>query len=255
MLSAYPIRHQEVTWMMYGPGAQWYPQMIVLSVQSQSFLTVEQGYGGIKGVGENPCAYRVLVLWEDRCERTVACFSCSQWCLAVKSHRTRPTRGWTRGSPRSLDLTEAREIIGSQSWASQTQLDTMEELRTKCPPPRHPLGQREERAGGRGDTGGSHVGESPWSDPWLECWKASRWEVRRGSLGDSLFHCSSTAGLDEQRQSMVLELYCRKAERRERERQTDRQTDRQAGYSHVERGWKGRERERGLEMRVRKVRV
>ena len=80
-------------------------------------------------------------------------------------------------------------------------------------------------------------------------WNAGR--PSRGSLGESLSHHSSTAGLDEQRQSMVLELYCRKAERRERERQTDRQ----AGYSHVERGWKGRERERGLEMRVRKVRV
>ena len=33
------------------------------------------------------------------------------------------------------------------------------------------------------------------------------------SLGKSLFHCSSTVSLDEQRLSMVLELYCRKAER------------------------------------------
>ena len=47
--------------------------------------------------------------------------------------------------------------------------------------------------------------------------------IRKGSLGESLSHCPSTVGLDEQRQSMVLELYCRKAGgkregRRERER-------------------------------------
>jgi hypothetical protein len=36
-------------------------------------------------------------------------------------------------------------------------------------------------------------------------------EVRSGSLGKSLSHHLITVGLDEQRQSMVLELYCRKA--------------------------------------------
>ena len=39
-------------------------------------------------------------------------------------------------------------------------------------------------------------------------------EVKRGSLGESLSHCSSTVGLDKQRQSVVLELYCRKTERK-----------------------------------------
>ena len=42
------------------------------------------------------------------------------------------------------------------------------------------------------------------------------------TLGENLSHRSSTVGLDEQRQSMVLELYCRKAggkrEGRKRER-------------------------------------
>jgi hypothetical protein len=61
---------------------------------------------------------------------------------------------------------------------------------------------------------GSHAGESlVWSGPWLEYRKAFRWEIRHDSLGESLFHCSTTAGLDEQRQSIVLELYCRKRER------------------------------------------
>ena len=81
---------------------------------------------------------------------------------------------------------------------------------------RHPRGQREERAGREGVLGSSHAGESPLSSPWLECRKAFWWEVRRGSLGESLSHPSSMAGLDEQRQSMVLELYCRKAGRKER---------------------------------------
>jgi hypothetical protein len=54
---------------------------------------------------------------------------------------------------------------------------------------------------------------------------------------------SSMAGLDDQRQSMVLELYCRKAGKKREGRK------REASHGHVERGGKG-ERE-GLEMRVR----
>ena len=54
--------------------------------------------------------------------------------------------------------------------------------------------------------------------------------------------------LDEQRQSMVLELYCRKAGR-ERQGRT-----RETGYGHVERRGKGR-REGVLEMRIRGVRA
>ena len=48
------------------------------------------------------------------------------------------------------------------------------------------------------------------------------------------------AGLDEQRQSMVLELYCIKAGRKREGRK------REASDGHVE-------REGGLEMRIRKV--
>ena len=44
------------------------------------------------------------------------------------------------------------------------------------------------------------------------------------------------AGLDEQRESMVLELYCRKVKRR------GEGTKREACHGHVERG--GREREK-----------
>jgi hypothetical protein len=40
--------------------------------------------------------------------------------------------------------------------------------------------------------------------------------IRHGSLGESLSYCPSTAGLDKQRQSMVLELYFRRAGEREK---------------------------------------
>jgi hypothetical protein len=36
-------------------------------------------------------------------------------------------------------------------------------------------------------------------------------DIKNGSLGESLSHPPSAVGLDEQRHSMVLELYCRKA--------------------------------------------
>jgi hypothetical protein len=41
-------------------------------------------------------------------------------------------------------------------------------------------------------------------------------ELRHSLLGKNLPHLSSTAGFHDQRQSMVLELYCRKAGRKER---------------------------------------
>jgi hypothetical protein len=66
------------------------------------------------------------------------------------------------------------------------------------------------------------------------------WEVRCDSLGESPSHHSSMAGLDEQRQSMVLKLYCRKAGRKREGRK------REVGHGHVERGGKGK-REGGLE--------
>ena len=81
--------------------------------------------------------------------------------------------------------------------------------------------------------GGSHEDKSPW----LEHRKAFWWKVRCGSLGESLSHHSSKAGLDEQRQSMVLELYCRKAGRKREGRK------REAGHGHMERGGTEREKE------------
>jgi hypothetical protein len=43
-----------------------------------------------------------------------------------------------------------------------------------------------------------------------------RFSSRRLDIGESLSHLTSTMGLDGQRQSMVLEFYCRKAGRKEK---------------------------------------
>jgi hypothetical protein len=64
--------------------------------------------------------------------------------------------------------------------------------------------------GGEGVLDGPHAGENTWSGPWLERRKASHL-----SLGENLSHFSSMVGLDDQRQSVVLVLYCRKAGKRE----------------------------------------
>jgi hypothetical protein len=112
-----------------------------------------------------------------------------------------------------------------------------EELRTKWRPGGcgvwlgRPWGRREERAGREGALGGSHASESPWSGLWLERQKAFQWEARHGSLGESLSHHSSTAGFDEQRQSIVLELNCRKTGRK-----IEGKRKRGTGYGHMVRG-------------------
>jgi hypothetical protein len=159
-----------------------------------------------------------------------------------------PSRGG-QGVVRGLWGSQKSEITGSQSRACQTSLDAVEELRTKWGPwgwLAHPQGRRKKWAGREGVLGGFHMGKSPWSGPCLERRKAFWWEVRRGSLGESLSHRSSTAGIDEQRQSMILELYCRKAERK-----------REVSHGHVERrggeGGEGRragdERKKGESLR------
>jgi hypothetical protein len=118
-------------------------------------------------------------------------------------------------------VSQRPEITGSQSLASQTWLDSVEELRTKWRP-RHPQGRREERAGREGLPCGSHAGQSSWSSPCLEHRKAFQWEVRHGSLGESLSQLLGMGVLDGQRLSMVLELYCGKAERKREGRKTER---------------------------------
>jgi hypothetical protein len=73
---------------------------------------------------------------------------------------------------------------------------------------------------------------------WLEHKKAFHREIRNSLLEESLSHHPSTVGLDEQRKSMVLELYHRKAGRKtkvERERET----------GHGQEEGRGKERERG----------
>ena len=101
---------------------------------------------------------------------------------------------------------------------------------------------------------GSHTCESEHSGSGLEHLKAFHLESRNGSLGESLSHPPSAVGLDEQRHSMVLELYCRKAggkregkkegggEAREKERVRGREE---------RRGERREDKERGERVRVR----
>jgi hypothetical protein len=73
--------------------------------------------------------------------------------------------------------------------------------------------------------------------PWLERRKAFQQEVRWGSLGESLSHHSSTVEIDEQRWSMVLELYCRKTER-------EKVKEREGCHGHI---WGGGEKRRAID--------
>jgi hypothetical protein len=89
-------------------------------------------------------------------------------------------------------------------------LDTSEELRTEWGRGGggRSVSPRAEGRRGQGERalGGSNAGESPWSSLWLDCRKAFWQKVRLSSLEESLTHHSSMVGLDEQRQSMVLEI-------------------------------------------------
>jgi hypothetical protein len=66
------------------------------------------------------------------------------------------------------------------------------------------------------------VGKSLWSGLWIESRKAFWQEVKCISLEESLSHHLSIVGHDEQSQSMVLELYCTKAERKREGRKRER---------------------------------
>jgi hypothetical protein len=133
------------------------------------------------------------------------------------------------GSPGSLGLTEARYnrflvCIPDAAGHCRRAENKVEAPGVAQSSP----GQREEKTRREGALGGSHMGNSPWSCPLLEHREALQHEVRHSSLGENLFHHSSMVGLDEQRQSMILELYCRKTERK-----------REAGHGHVERRGEG----------------
>ena len=81
--------------------------------------------------------------------------------------------------------------------------------------------------------------------------KAFRPEIRNSSLGESLSHPPNAVSLDEQRQSMVLELYCRKAGRK-REGRRERERDREKGLERKR--VRGREKRRGERRRQREGR-
>ena len=82
--------------------------------------TGHSGHGGIKGVGENPSPTRVPVLWAGRCRSTAGHMLSTQPQVGVWLWEAMdPARGgWTRGGPRSLGLTEARDNRFSVSVSS-----------------------------------------------------------------------------------------------------------------------------------------
>lgn len=129
------------------------------------------------------------------------------------------------------------QVPGSQPPVSRAVYGRGAENRIEAPW-RHSARDERRRGQGKGALDGSHAGESPSSGLWLEHRMAFWWEVRRGSLGESLSHHSSTVGLDGQRQSMVLKLYYRKAGEREKVK-----VERERDQSWA-RGEKGGERER-----------
>jgi hypothetical protein len=115
---------------------------------------------------KNPHPARVSVFWAGWFRGLLLILHAAQGgCLAVGSLGLQPT-GSGHGAVQGLWASWRQEITGSQSQASQTQLDTGEELRTKWGSREwlsQPLGWKEERAGGEGALGGSHTGKSPWS--------------------------------------------------------------------------------------------
>ena len=143
---------------------------------------------------------------------------------------------------RSLGLTEARDNRFSVSGIP----DAPGHRRRA----ENKMGALEEAWSPPGLKGGEGMerGVAGWFPHGRESVVQSCWDVRRCSLGERLSHRSSKVGLDEPRQSMVLELYYRKVGRKRKGRK------REISHCHVERRGKG-ERKGGLEMRVRKVRV
>ena len=68
------------------------------------------GCGGKRGVGENPHPARVPVLWAGGRGRTATRFARGpRWASGCVKPLTPHSGWWTRGSPRSLGLTEARD--------------------------------------------------------------------------------------------------------------------------------------------------
>ena len=79
-----------------------------------------------------------------------------------------------------------------------------------------------------------NTGESELCGSGLEHRKAFHREIRNGSLEKSLSHPPSAVGLDEQRHSMFLELYYRKAGRK-REGRRERERERESVRGREER--------------------
>jgi hypothetical protein len=194
---------------------------------------LDNGHGGINGVIENQCHIRFPVLWAGRCRKTAALFPHGpMWVSGCVIHQNPIPLSVDKWNPRSLGLMKTRDnrflVLGiPDATGHHRRTDPMDGQ--LIPKAERRRGQRERER--EWVLGGCLMEKSPWSGPWLEHLDAFQQEARQGSLGERLSHHANTAGLDEQRCSMDLELYCRKAEsKREGKRK------REAGHGHMERG-------------------
>ena len=129
------------------------------------------------------------------------------------------TRGWTRGSPRSLGLTEARDnrfsVLGIPDTTghfrrAENKIGAPGAAQSSC-------GLKGGEDMERGGTGWFPRGRESLVQSVVGTRKPFSWLVRGKSI--PLFN---TAGFDEQRQSVVLELYCRNAGRKREGRKRER---------------------------------
>jgi hypothetical protein len=102
-----------------------------------------------------------------------------RWASGCVKPLTPHGEGWTRVSPHTRF-----SVSGIPPWIQQWSWE-----QNKCP---GDMGRSQRE-------GVSYVGKSLKSGPWLEHRKALWHEIRHGSLGESLSHRPTIAGLDEQR--------------------------------------------------------
>ena len=85
------------------------------------------------------------------------------------------------------------QVPGSQAPASHAEYGGVAENKIGALGQHSDLGMRRGEGRGEGALDGSHMGKNPLSGLWLEHRMAFWQELRHGSLGKSLSHCSSTS--------------------------------------------------------------
>jgi hypothetical protein len=156
-------------------------------LQAGQLILLGNGHGEVKGVGENPHPARALVLWAGRCRGLLcALHTVPAGRLSVESHRTPVHRG-REGGIWGLWALQKPEMTGFSFWASQDITGHHGRAENKV----RTMGAARSFHGPKGEEGRGERG----------CWVVSVWARVLGnpkspvSLGEGLFHHSSTAGL------------------------------------------------------------